>query len=215
MDRHSGKLKNDELYKRFRKFAFREYLGYGNRSSELNEIYNELMSINPELGMSALGDTIDNISCFENIFNSLNRLNESDTVDSGNNGNACLMLGESAAAGPGVHNFGEIQDKVNLDDLMSILKDKNIFICKVDGDSMKDAGILDGALLFVEKSKYPKPGEIIVASYDGELFVKRLTIKNGEIRLKSENPLYDDILVNEDMIFIIHGIVKGLFQVPK
>ncbi len=80
---------------------------------------------------------------------------------------------------------------------------------------MINAGILNGALLFVERNPYPKSGEIIVATYDGELFVKRLIVAGGEVRLKSENPIYEDIIVQEDMVFIIHGIVKGVFQVPS
>lgn len=215
MEKPVKELKNDELFNMFRKYAFREYFGLGGRSAVLNEIYEELAMRNPALGYYALDEAIEKINNYESI---LLKHNIPDTGDFANlpfnKGKALAVVGSSAGAGPGIHQFDEVQERANLEEMLGIIQNKNIFICRVDGDSMVNAGILDGALLFVERNSYPKPGEIIVATYDGELFVKRLAVDNSEIRLQSENPLYEDILVKEDMVFIIHGIVKGVFQIP-
>jgi repressor LexA len=46
--------------------------------------------------------------------------------------------------------------------------------CKVKGDSMRDAGLLDGDFVVVDRAAQPKPGDIVVAVVDEEVTVKRL-----------------------------------------
>jgi DNA polymerase V len=81
------------------------------------------------------------------------------------------------------------------------------FFLRVQGDSMVGAGIHDGDLLIVDKSLEPRHGSIVIAEVHGELTVKKLYRKNGEIALLAENPAYRPILVSEESQLVIWGVV--------
>ena len=70
----------------------------------------------------------------------------------------------------------------------------NLFALRVIGESMKDAGILDGDIVVVESRQYADDGEIVVAMIDDEATVKRFFREKGRIRLQPENksmsPIY-------------------------
>jgi repressor LexA len=70
----------------------------------------------------------------------------------------------------------------------------NLFALRVYGESMKDAGILDGDIVVVEGRQYADNGEIVVAMIDDEATVKRFFREKDQIRLQPENssmkPIY-------------------------
>lgn len=70
----------------------------------------------------------------------------------------------------------------------------NLFALRVMGESMIEAGILDGDIVVVESKQYADNGEIVVAMIDDEATVKRFFRDNGRIRLQPENhtmqPIY-------------------------
>lgn len=61
------------------------------------------------------------------------------------------------------------------------------YIVTARGDSMVNAGILDGDKLFVDRSLEPRNGDIVLAFYDGSFTVKRLVLKDGRPELHPEN----------------------------
>ena len=63
----------------------------------------------------------------------------------------------------------------------------NLFALRVMGESMKNAGILDGDIVVVEGRQYAEDGEIIVAMIEEEATVKRFFRENGRVRLQPEN----------------------------
>ncbi len=67
------------------------------------------------------------------------------------------------------------------------------FFLRVRGESMRDAGILDGDLLIVDRSLNPQPGDIVVAIIDGSFIVKRLTYRKNVSYLEAEHPNYPAI----------------------
>jgi len=82
-----------------------------------------------------------------------------------------------------------------------------------DGDSMIDAGILDGDILFVRRTRNPTVanGHIVVGLLDGTFTVKRFQTENGAITLTSESLGRHTITINEDAErFLLIGIVVGL-----
>nr|WP_311195299.1 translesion error-prone DNA polymerase V autoproteolytic subunit [Thiomicrorhabdus immobilis] len=83
------------------------------------------------------------------------------------------------------------------------------FLLSVQGDSMKDAGILDGDILVVDRSIQPQDGKIVIAALDGELTVKRLSIKSTGTWLVPENDNYPPILVRESSDILIWGVVTA------
>ena len=87
------------------------------------------------------------------------------------------------------------------------------YLLKVKGMSMRDAGILDGDLLAVQKTKDAKNGQIVVARLGDEVTVKRLRRTKAGIELLPENPDFQPILVAPDAAdFELEGIAVGLIR---
>lgn len=81
------------------------------------------------------------------------------------------------------------------------------FYARVKGDSMIMAGIADGDLLIIDKSKTPVNGSIVVCLIDGEFTVKRLQ-KNGDyFYLMPENNNYLPVKIKPDNDVTIWGVV--------
>ena len=68
------------------------------------------------------------------------------------------------------------------------------FILKVHGDSMINAGIMDGDYVVVRQQATANNGEIVVAMIDGSATVKRFYRENGHFRLQPENSTMAPIL---------------------
>jgi len=81
------------------------------------------------------------------------------------------------------------------------------FFVRVEGFSMVEAGILPDDLLIVDRSIEAVNNKIVIALVDGELTVKRLKIIDGFYWLVPENPEFRAICVDENIDFIIWGVV--------
>ncbi|HLB32664.1 MAG TPA: transcriptional repressor LexA [Chthoniobacterales bacterium] len=87
-----------------------------------------------------------------------------------------------------------------------------LFALEVRGDSMINAGILNGDRVILEQSE-AYHGDIVAALIDGESTLKRLIIEHGKSFLKAENHNYPDILPLEELS--IQGVFRALFRVHK
>ncbi len=75
---------------------------------------------------------------------------------------------------------------------------KNLFALHVRGESMINAGILDGDIVIVRRTPMAENGEIVVALVDSEeATVKRFYKENGHFRLQPENDDFEPIIVDE------------------
>ena len=83
------------------------------------------------------------------------------------------------------------------------------FMLTVKGDSMKNAGILEGDMIIVRKQETAENGEIVVALLDDEATVKRYYHEENTIRLQPENEEYDPIYTKKCQIL---GKVIGLWR---
>lgn len=83
------------------------------------------------------------------------------------------------------------------------------FMLKVKGESMINAGIMDGDQLFVEKTNVARNGDIVVALIEDSATVKTYYKENGHYRLQPENDTMDPIIV--DHVDIL-GRVFGVFR---
>ena len=83
------------------------------------------------------------------------------------------------------------------------------FALHVRGESMRDAGILDGDVIVIRKTSVCRDGEIVVAMIDDEATVKRFYKEKGHFRLMPENPDYEPIIVEEVTIL---GKVAALIR---
>ena len=78
---------------------------------------------------------------------------------------------------------------------------------RVVGDSMKNAGIISGDLLVVDRSLEITNNCIVVAFLDGEFTVKRIKKTTNKIFLQPENSNYKAIEITEEMDFELFGVV--------
>ena len=86
------------------------------------------------------------------------------------------------------------------------------YMLKVRGESMIEAGIMDGDLILVQQAETANNGEIVVAMIDGfesEATVKTFYCEDGHIRLQPENSARSPIIFNDVKIL---GKVMGVFR---
>ncbi len=88
-------------------------------------------------------------------------------------------------------------------------KNHEIFILKIKGDSMIDAGIFDGDFIVVSQQSTANNGDIVVALMDDEATVKRFYKEKTQIRLQPENKSMDPIYTSDASIL---GRVVGVYR---
>jgi repressor LexA len=84
------------------------------------------------------------------------------------------------------------------------------FVLRVSGDSMADAGILDGDFVVVHQQSSAENGEIVVALIEDEATTKRFFKEGDHIRLQPENELYEPIHVSADSVSVVGKVVGVL-----
>ena len=72
--------------------------------------------------------------------------------------------------------------------------------------------IQDGDLILVDYIKEPRPGNIVVATVNGGVVVKKYLLREGRVVLKSMNPEYADIEIKESDQFEIKGVVLRIVE---
>ncbi len=86
------------------------------------------------------------------------------------------------------------------------------FLMRVEGDSMRDAAILDKDIIAVDRSLRPASGDIIVASIDGEFTVKRFRKDKNGVCLEPANPNFPTITLNRGQELQYFGKVIGVVR---
>ena len=97
----------------------------------------------------------------------------------------------------------------------NIYRGQNLFALRVNGDSMKDAGILDGDLSICEPRQFAQNGEIVVALINNEeATVKRFFLRKKRIELRPENKDFS-IMYYDFGEVLIQGKVIGIHRGPE
>ena len=105
--------------------------------------------------------------------------------------------------------FKEI--RISLD--KELVKNKDAtFYARVDGYSMIGAGLEDGDLLVIDRSKNPENGKIAICLIDGEFTVKRIKKEKNKLYLIPENKKYKPIELKEENELIIWGVVEYVIK---
>ena len=86
------------------------------------------------------------------------------------------------------------------------------FFAKVEGDSMKNAGIFHGSFVVVDKSLKANKNDIVVAVVDGDFTIKRLGFNEENVILIPENDSYPILEIREGREFRIWGVVTWVFS---
>ena len=100
------------------------------------------------------------------------------------------------------------EDTLSLDQLL-IQCPAATFFARANGSSMEGAGITDGAVLVIDRSKNPSSGDIIIAMLDGELLVKRFIHKENTIVLQSEHPAYPPVVLKPEQELDVWGVITA------
>lgn len=120
------------------------------------------------------------------------------------------LVGKIAAGYP-IEKIAD-EDEVDLDDLFGPTKGHNdgSFALRVDGDSMRDEGILDGDIILVERTQVASNGDRVVALLpDGATTLKTFFKEADHIRLQPANPEFEPIRVKYCQV---QGIVKAVIR---
>ncbi|MYL33239.1 transcriptional repressor LexA [Pontibacillus yanchengensis] len=118
------------------------------------------------------------------------------------------VIGKVTAGMP-ITAIENIEEYVPLPDTLAAADDE-IFVLVVQGESMIEAGILDGDMVIVRKQQTAQNGDIVVAmTEDEEATVKRFFKESNYIRLQPENATMDPIIVQNISIL---GRVVGLYR---
>ena len=118
---------------------------------------------------------------------------------------AVPVVGHVAAGAP-------ILAEQNIEDHLLLspeLAQEGWFLLRVRGDSMINAGLLDGDMVLVRPQAEASNGTIVVAMVDGEATVKRLQKGTSSVSLIAENPAYEPIVTDKASIV---GLVKGVIR---
>ncbi len=112
----------------------------------------------------------------------------------------------NVAAGAPILAEQNIEDHILLSPDMA--QDGN-FLLRVRGDSMINAGILDGDLVLVKPQQEASNGNIVVALVDNDATVKRFERGNGHVKLIAENPAYEPIVTsNVSLVGVVRGVIR-------
>jgi DNA polymerase V len=100
-----------------------------------------------------------------------------------------------------------------------IANPNSTFFVRIDGESMVGCGIKSGDIAIVDRSLEPKHNDIILAVVDGDFTIKRLDIReinhHKTIRLLPENEEFEPIIITENIVFQIWGVVTYTINKTK
>ncbi len=113
------------------------------------------------------------------------------------------------AAGVPITAVENVEDEFALP--ASFVRESNAFMLRVQGDSMIDAGILDGDLIVVRPQETAENGEIVVALIEDEATVKTFYREAGRIRLQPQNQTMEPIFAEQvQLVGRVCGVVRKL-----
>ena len=126
-----------------------------------------------------------------------------------NEGSAIPFVGKIAAGLP----IAAIEDSYNTMTVPPHLAGSgNHFALEVEGESMRDAGILDGDIVIIRKANTARNNEIVVALVDqDEATLKRLYKSGSQVELIAENPDFETKVFGPDRVEV-QGVLVGLMR---
>jgi repressor LexA len=121
-----------------------------------------------------------------------------------------MRLGTVQAGFPTAADEDVTQELMSLDDFL-VEKKSSTYMLEVMGESMKDAGILEGDLVLVERGRTPKRGDIVLALVDNEYTLKYLDNEKGRPVLIPANRAFKKIYPNPNTLKI-EAVLKAVIR---
>ncbi len=193
---------------------------------KLNEIYNYLQQFISENGFPPSVREIGakfNIKSTSTVHYYLEKLKNSGLIGyEGNKKRAVVVTGKNrtqanyvplignVSAGQGILAQENVEGEFPLP--QNLFLGKDLYMLRVEGDSMIKAGIFDGDFVVVRQQNEVDLGEIAVVLWQGQATIKRLKTKSPNLILHPENDTMDDIVIAPDENPAIIGIVVGCIK---
>ncbi len=109
-------------------------------------------------------------------------------------------------------NGGYVDGRLDVNEFL-VNSPSSTYIYRVSGESMRDAGILDGDFVLVDSSVKPRSGDTVVVSVDGEFTIKELKLVRGrQPLLIPRNPDYSPIEISPDSNVVVIGPVISVVR---
>lgn len=120
------------------------------------------------------------------------------------------VVGRVAAGNP-ILATEHIEDHYRLDP--GLFHPRADYLLRIQGMSMREAGILDGDLLAVHRAREAANGQIVVARLEDEVTVKRFRRQGNKVWLLPENPEFEPIIINlRQHALVIEGLGVGVLR---
>ncbi|MEI6091302.1 MAG: S24 family peptidase [bacterium] len=168
----------------------------GIRTSRLyiDELFEELESVSPELAEAARGDAEKKAALLDMELTY---------------GKPAFILDD--ALRKRLFDIDEIPAPKGLEEVLGMPAD-NCFLVAVEGDSMQNAGISDGDTLVCSAISRQSPGDIVIAELNNQILVKRYMVIKNQVYLFPENPLYKPRKITTKDKFTILGKVMKIIK---
>ena len=135
--------------------------------------------------------------------------NKKRSVTIGKSSGVSIPLIGTVTAGQPVFAYENYEDYYTFP--MGEFKGEDLFMLRVDGTSMIDAGIMNGDKIIVRRQETAENGEIVVALVEDSATVKRFYRRSGQIILHPENESLSDMIFEDGQVSIL-GKVVGLMR---
>ncbi len=135
--------------------------------------------------------------------------NKKRSVTIGKSSGVSIPLIGTVTAGQPVFAYENYEDYYTFP--MGEFKGEDLFMLRVEGTSMIDAGIFNGDKIIVRRQETAENGEIVVAMVEDSATVKRFYRRNGQIVLHPENESLSDMIFEPGQVSIL-GKVIGLMR---
>ena len=128
---------------------------------------------------------------------------------------ALPLVGPARAGLPEPADAGQATEALNVEGFLVDRPDQTVY-CRVKGESMRDAGLLDGDIAVVDRSVTARADDMVLAAVDGELTVKWLRAASKDAAgsqawlLEPDNPAFEPIHPQRSLEIL--GVVTGSFR---
>ena len=121
------------------------------------------------------------------------------------------VIGKISAGSP-ITAYKNIEETIKVD--KSMLPEGDIFVVKVKGKSMMEAGINDGDYAFIRRQPTCRPGQIVAVIIDDEVTLKEFSRKGDEIHLLPKNKNFDPIIIDlKRFKTLILGVLVSVYRI--
>jgi repressor LexA len=144
------------------------------------------------------------------IEGAMDRVANQDTPERMNDNTVSLALHGKIAAGTPIEALSDPTQSIDVP--MSMIGNRDCYALEIEGDSMIEAGILDGDTVLIERGDTAENGAVVVALVDEqEATLKRLRRKGDSIALEPANPAYETRIFGPDRVKL-QGRLIGLLR---